>query len=223
MVALDNPVYASLTGRHAEFAEVRGAARRYPAAIGPFMGLPPQPSDQDWLDAAELVGRGNTAALVRADLTIPDSWKLDRQFDLVQLVAGDQIGVEDPELEVLGAADVPDMLELTAATEPGPFAARTFELGTYLGLRKDGDLIAMAGERFHPSGWTEISAVCTAAAYRGQGLATRLIRAVIANIERAGDQVFLHTGATNTTAIRLYQSLGFTLRQELKVTIVEPL
>jgi ribosomal protein S18 acetylase RimI-like enzyme len=220
---LDNPVHASLTGRHAAFAEIHGGARRYPASIGPFMALPDEPTGQDWLDAAELVGPGGTAALVRPEFAVPDSWKLVRQFDLVQLAAGAGIGADDPELIVLGEPDVPDMLALTEQTEPGPFGPRTYELGRYLGLRQDDELIAMAGVRFHPPGWTEISAVCTAPTHRGRGLAKRLIRALIAEIERTGDKAFLHTGATNTTAIALYQSLGFTLARNLKVSILKPL
>jgi hypothetical protein len=37
---LSNPVYYALAGAHAGLAEVRGRARRYPAGIAPFLGLP---------------------------------------------------------------------------------------------------------------------------------------------------------------------------------------
>ena len=90
------------------------------------------------------------------------------------------------------AADVPEILDLVARTQPGPFRPRTIELGTYLGFRHDGALVAMAGERLHPAGWTEISAVCTDPAYRGRGLATRLVSAVGAGIAERGDRVLLH-------------------------------
>jgi predicted GNAT family acetyltransferase len=105
------------------------------------------------------------------------------------------------------------MLDLVARTEPGPFRKRTIELGTYLGIRRDGRLIAMAGERLHPPGWTEISAVCTDPGYRGHGLATRLVRAVAAGIRARGETPFLHAAADNTYAIRMYERLGFTLRR----------
>ena len=72
------------------------------------------------------------------------------------------------------------MLDLVARTEPGPFLPRTIEMGTYLGIRRGGALVAMAGERLHPPGWTEISAVCTDDAYRSRGLGTRLVLAVAA-------------------------------------------
>ena len=219
---LTNPVYAALTGPHATFAETRGAARRYPTAVAPFLGLPDDPTDQDWADAATLLGPGTTAALMRPDLPLPETFKLDRQFDLVQFVAPGALAAEDPETVVLGPDDVPEMLALVALTDPGPFRSRTIELGTYLGLRRNDTLIAMAGTRFALPDHTEISAVCTHPSYRGQGLGSRLIRAIAAQITSTGRQPFLHTGGTNTPAIRLYESLGFTLTNQMKVTIVEP-
>jgi len=112
----------------------------------------------------------------------------------------------------LGCGDVPEMLDLVKRTNPGPFLPRTVELGTYLGIRRQGALVAMAGERLHPEGWTEISAVCTDEAWRGRGLATRLIRAVGAVIRARGDVPFLHAVATNP-AIKLYEQLGFEHRR----------
>ena len=69
----------------------------------------------------------------------------------------------------LGAADVADMLALVEITKPGPFRGRTHEMGRYLGIRVDGQLVAMAGERLRPIGYTEVSAVCTHPDYRGTG------------------------------------------------------
>lgn len=218
---LTNPVYAALTGPHASFAEVRGNARRYPAAVAPFVGLPDELTDADWADAAELLRSGGPGAMMRPEFEVPDGIKIDRVFDLVQFTAPDDLPAADPEAVVLGVDDVPEMLALIALTDPGPFRSRTIELGTYLGIRREGELIAMAGTRFSLPEYTEISAVCTHPSARGQGLATRLIRAVAADITATGRTPFLHTGGTNTAAIRLYKSLGFTLSNEMKVTIVE--
>ncbi|HEY3510066.1 GNAT family N-acetyltransferase [Kribbella sp. NPDC051137] len=217
---LRNPVYAALTGPHASFAEVSGNARRYPTAVAPFLGLPDVLTEADWTDAAELLRAGGPAALMRPEFAVPDRIKIDKVFDLVQFTAPDELPAADPEAVLLGADDVPDMLALVALTDPGPFRSRTIELGTYLGIRRDGELIAMAGTRFSLPGYAEISAVCTHPSARGQGLATRLIRAVAAEVTATGRHPFLHTGGTNTTAIRLYTSLGFTLSNEMKVTIV---
>jgi predicted GNAT family acetyltransferase len=120
---------------------------------------------------------------------------------------------DQPEAARLTAEDVPEILDLIERTQPGPVRPRTIELGTYLGVRIGGALVAMAGERMHPPGWTEISAVCTDPAHRGRGLATSLVRAVAAGIRARGETPFLHTAASNMPAIRLYESLGFRLRR----------
>jgi predicted GNAT family acetyltransferase len=158
---------------------------------------------------------------MRPALAVPDSFKVELEIDLVQFVAPESLPAADPEAVVLGVDDVPEMLALVALTDPGPFRSRTIELGTYVGVRRDGELIAMAGTRFALPGYTEISAVCTHPSYQGQGLASRLIRAVAAHITAAGQTPFLHTGGGNTNAIRLYNSLGFTLTNEMKVTVLE--
>ena len=145
----------------------------------------------------------------------PADWTFVERGPGVQLV-GDAVAAKpDAEAVPLGPADVPEILDLVARTKPGPFRARTVELGTYLGIRRGGALVAMAGERLRPPGWTEISAVCTDPAHRGQGLGTRLVHAVAAVIRERGETPFLHAAASNTDAIRLYESLGFRPRRTL--------
>jgi ribosomal protein S18 acetylase RimI-like enzyme len=217
---LDNPVYAALCGAHARFAQVRGRARRYQVDVAPFLALPSMPSAQDWRDAAELVAPGTPVAVRHGAAELPDDWQALQTFDLVQMVGERVAAGACPEAVALGAADVPEMLGLVAETEPGPFLTRTIELGEYLGVRREGALVAMAGERFRLDGWTEISAVCTAAAHRGQGLASRLVGALIASIQRRSEGVFLHVLGTNTGAIRLYEELGFRIRQTATLTVV---
>ena len=156
---------------------------------------------------------------------VPEGWRAVQAFDLVQMIEERVTGVDCAEAIPLSAADVPEMLALVAQTEPGPFLSRTVELGEYLGVRRDGALVAMAGERFHVDGWTEISAVCTKPDYRGEGLASRLMGALIAGIQRRSERAFLHVLSTNTGAIRLYETLGFRVRQHATLTVVtrEPL
>ncbi len=221
----DNPAYASLCGAHARLAQVRGRARRYPEDVAPFLALPSPPTAQDWRDAAELVAPGAYVAGRYDGAEPPDGWRAVQAFDLVQMIEERVTGADCAEAIPLGVADVPEMLELVAETEPGPFLTRTIELGDYLGIRRDGELVAMAGERFHLDGWTEISAVCTKPNHRGQGLASQLMGALIAGIQRRSERVFLHVMSTNTGAIRLYEELGFGIRQTATLTVVmrEPL
>lgn len=205
---LDNPVWASLTGPHARFAQRHGRAVRYRPDVAPLLAMA---DDEAWPDLAALVGP-DAVVVVTVESAPPPDWSLVDEIPGVQLVDAGVSAAPAPDAVRLTAADVPDMLDLVARTEPGPFRDRTVELGTYLGIRRDGKLIAMAGERVHPPGWTEISAVCTDPAHRGQGLASALVRALVLGIRARGEQALLHASASNTDAIRLYQSLGFRLR-----------
>jgi ribosomal protein S18 acetylase RimI-like enzyme len=210
---LDNPARSALTGPHAHLAERRGNILRYPIDVSPFMAPPETLEDTDWADLAALAGPGAVVALTGVSSPPPDGWEIVMRGEGVQLVDDGAAAAPDAEAVRLTADDVPEMLDLVERTKPGPFLPRTIELGTYLGIRRGGALVAMAGERLHPPGWTEISAVCTDAAFRGHGLATRLVLAVAAGIRGRGETPFLHAAGANTNAIRLYRSLGFRLRR----------
>ncbi|MFJ2211655.1 GNAT family N-acetyltransferase [Streptomyces sp. NPDC101062] len=213
---LDNPVRAALTGPHAHVAERYGALLRYPADMAPWLALPADPDETDWADVAAFAGPGGALALAGFAGAPPAGWEITFQGDGVQMVDAGLAAKPDEEAVRLGPADVPEILDLIERTRPGPFFTRTVELGTYLGIRRGGALVAMAGERMRPPGWTEISAVCTDPEFRGQGLAARLVLAVADGIRSRGETPFLHAAADNTNAVRLYESLGFRLRRPMK-------
>lgn len=218
---LDQAAWASLTGPHAHFAQGSGRALRYRPEISPIMAIPPAPDEQAWADLHALVGPRRQVFLSADIGTPPDGWTVDVRGEGVQLVATTALHPgPSPDLVPLGAADVPEMLDLVARTKPGPFEAETYRLGTYLGVRRGGRLVAMAGERLHPPGWTEISAVCTDPAFRGRGLASTLVRAVAHNIRERGETPFMHAAANNAGAIRLYLSIGFELRRTRQFTVL---
>ncbi|MFJ9339287.1 GNAT family N-acetyltransferase [Streptomyces sp. NPDC101733] len=210
---LDNPVWEALNGPHRGFAERLGRAARYLPSANPFAALRDPDDPAAWADLAALAGPGATVWLTGL-LTPPSDWETVLSIPGVQL-DGRAVRVEAaPEAVRLGPEDVAEMTALVELTEPGPFLPRTVELGTYLGIRRGGRLVAMAGERMKPPGWTEISAVCTHPDHRGEGLAGRLVRAVGAGIRERGDVPFLHAAASNVNAVRLYESMGFVLRRE---------
>ncbi|MFF4386777.1 MULTISPECIES: GNAT family N-acetyltransferase [unclassified Streptomyces] len=211
---LDNPVWAALTGPHRGFAELgpAGLAARYTLDTSPFSALADPQDPRAWADLAALAGPGQEV-WVTGLLTPPPGWQTLVTVPGVQLDGRAVRAEEAPEAVVLGLGDVPEMLELVALTKPGPLLDRTVELGTYLGIRHEGRLVAMAGERMRPAGWSEISAVCTHPDHRGRGLAGRLIRAVAAAVRERGELPFLHAAAANTGAVRLYESMGFALRR----------
>src|SRR5262249_40189764 len=112
-------------------------------------------------------------------------------------------------IEELGDADTPAMIALAELTKPGPFLARTHALGRFWGVKENGRLIAMAGERMKLDGMTEVSGVCTHPDYRGRGLAALLSHHVATDILARGEIPFLHAFANNHAAISIYEALGF--------------
>ncbi|MDX8141935.1 GNAT family N-acetyltransferase [Lentzea sp. BCCO 10_0061] len=215
MNPLDHAAHSALTGPHAQFAEHKGNVLRYPTDMSPFVALPPSPSEGDWLDLAALAPH---AAVTGHEP--PSGWEIEGRLPLLQYVGEDLAAAQEPAAVRLGAADVPEMMALAELTRPGPFLPRTIEMGAYLGIRRDGRLVAMAGERLRVPGYTEISAVCTHPDARGQALGTRLLLAVAHGIQERGETPFLHVLASNAGAIRLYEKLGFRLRLSTELLIL---
>lgn len=214
---LDNPAWSSLTGHHRHLAEGNEHVLRFPADVSPFVGVRDWQHPDVWEAILELFGHGAVVSVSHADPLLPEGWTPVFSIPGVQLVETERLAPRpDEEAVELGAADSADMLALVERTRPGPFLPRTHELGRYVGIRRGGALIAMAGERLHPAGWTEISAVAVDEGHRRQGLASRLVLDVAHRIRERGDRALLHASATNTSAIAGYEKLGFAVRRRLE-------
>lgn len=220
VLPLDNPIYSALATDQSSLALANGLARRFPAEISPLAGMRDS-SPEAFADLYDLLEPGDRVGLFTvAELDVPDDWELVGERWIDQMVLETPVEpIAGPPLVELGEADVPAMLALTAATQPGPFEARTFELGRYLGIRDGERLVAMAGERMRPQGATEISAVCTDPDYLGRGYAKTLMTTLIAGIFAAGRQPILHV-KTENGAKHLYEKLGFRVRRPARLTIV---
>lgn len=218
---LDDPFGSALRGRHQQFARAHGTAIAYQSDVSVFYAHPADPSASDFADLAALAGPGGTVGLRGVRAPLPAGWEPVERFDLVVYTGAAVVPHRDEAFTLLGADDVSEMTALVELTKPGPFLPRTIELGDYYGYRDraSGRLLAMAGERSKPDGWTEISAVCTHPDARGQGLARRLIGTVAAGIVDRGDVPFLHTTEDNP-ARGLYEAMGFVLRNSVPLQIV---
>jgi ribosomal protein S18 acetylase RimI-like enzyme len=219
MHPLDNPVWQSLTTRHAGLAESFDQARRFIPEVSTIAAFL-EPTDRGYESLAKLVPAGLTVnlALDRPYEQEKRGWSFVKGTDMPQMLY-EQDGSELPpspprdlQILVLGPDDTAEMIDLVELTKPGPFAKRTREMGTYLGIRQGGKLIAMAGERLKIPGFTEVSAICTHPEHTGHGYARILTTEIMRQILQRGETPFLHVRKDNARAIELYERLGFRLR-----------
>jgi predicted GNAT family acetyltransferase len=223
MHLLDNPIWHALRTGNEPLAIGDELARVLPRDIGAFAGLA-EYSPAAWHRLHELSPAGAPTVLFTAEpLAPPAGWQLQFHKELLQLVYPQPTAptVADERLVALNASDIPAMLALTALTNPGPFLPRTLLFGGYYGIFREGQLVAMAGQRLHPVPYVEISAVCTHPAHLGRGYAGLLVRYQLGRLLAAGHTPFLHVYEDNTTAYALYQKLGFQLRKRLHVHVLE--
>lgn len=219
MSDLDRPVWASL--RHQpHWGQGDERARRFKPDINGFAATPDESADS-LMALADLVQPGDDSVYVLQvpPIAMPPGLRAAKAAQGVQMVATRRLQADDG-VQLLGDADAAEMLALAELTQPGPFLARTHTMGRFIGLRVDGRLAAMAGERMRFPGHVEVSGVCTHPDFRGRGLARRLSAAVAADIQRRGERPFLHAWTTNTAAIALYESLGFEVRTLVNVAVL---
>jgi ribosomal protein S18 acetylase RimI-like enzyme len=221
MHPLDHPIWTALTTRQQGLAEGGALVRRYPPAIGPFAAMVDR-SPETFAALGALMSPSDLAVLFT-----PDPVTAPAEFKTLLAKTGEQMigtpaetSAGTTEVVTLGADDVPAMMELTKLTNPGPFA-RTHELGRFFGIRIDGQLVAMAGERMKPANYTEITAVCVHPSHRGCGYAQMLLGAVSRQISARGEIPFLHVFSDNDSAIALYQRQGMEIRRRLWVTVLQ--
>ncbi len=223
MSPLERPVWSSLTTHHAPVSEGGELARRFKRDVNVFAAARDD-SPAALAALAALLQPGETAFVLQVPpIVMPMGLVEIKAARGVQMRATSKMpaAAASDELLLLTERDAPEMLALARLTEPGPFLERTHTMGDFLGIRMDGRLVAMAGERMRFPGYTEVSGVCTHPDYRGRGFARRLSAAVTARIEARGDQPFLHAWKTNHAAISLYETLGFELRAEVHVALIE--
>lgn len=219
---LDRPAWSALTTRHAQLAEGGELARRYRPDTVPFAAARDDAPDS-LRELAALAAPGQSMLLLQAgSIVLPPGLVATVSAEGVQMIAERRLPrVQDDRVEQLGEADAAEMLDLATLTKPGPFTLRAMALGSFWGLKREGRLIAMAGERMKHEGLTELSGVCVHPDFRGEGLGRLLSLFVAGEIFARGEQAYLHAYATNVRAIALYESMGFRLRARMNVAMIQ--
>ena len=218
---LDRPVWSALTTRQAPLSLGDARALRFAPDYAAFgAAADEEPASQAAL--AALVPPDGELWLVETRPTEPPPGTVVIKNALCWQMIAETVTPGEPGFEVtpLTDADGPQVLALATLTQPGPFFARTHQLGDFVGVKQGGRLVAMAGERMRPTGFTEVSGVCTHPDHRSRGYGGGLMRIVAERILARGETPFLHVYATNAGAIALYRSLGFDLRSEISATVV---
>ncbi|WP_343522965.1 GNAT family N-acetyltransferase [Pedobacter sp.] len=220
---LDNPIYYALTSAHSHIAKGSDQVKYYVEDIAAFAGL--KDNSPDDLNALYQVSPAESLFVFfsKTPVHIPEKWKLLTQIDMFQFIfrgkeipMADAVGITNLDLE-----HVTEMIDLVELTKPGPFLAKTIELGNYTGIFVEGKLAAMAGHRFFPSPYREISAVCTHPDYLGKGYAFKILQEQVKRILLRSEIPFLHVRNDNDGAIKLYQKLGFEIRTDMIAYVIK--
>jgi ribosomal protein S18 acetylase RimI-like enzyme len=214
---LDNPIWEALNGRQTKFAIKGNNVLRYRPDIFVMAGTP-DTSEESIKNLADLVPKGSFIGFMGFKVDMEPYFKRVFEVQAYQMVIEKVPEYKEIVYIDLSKVNTEEITELVKLTEPGPYAPNVLELGKYIGIRVDGKLVAMAGERVKLDGYTEVSLVCTHPDYRGKGYATSLSGILVEEILNRGETPFLNVMTHNVTALRLYERLGFKTRKEYPIT-----
>lgn len=220
---LDRPVWSMLTGRQAHLATGDARAVRIDRGYGPFGAAADTGAAAQAALAALAPHDGELWIVEGEPWPLPPGTREVRRAVLAQMVAEGPPPARragEPAMVPLSDADAPEMGALADHAKPGPWGPATHRYGPFFGVREEGRLLAMAGQRMLMPGMAEVSGVATWADCRGRGLARALIGHVMRAMVARGDTPFLHSYADNAGAIALYETLGFRIRRQVHVLVI---
>ncbi|WFR99706.1 GNAT family N-acetyltransferase [Rhizobium tumorigenes] len=219
---LDRPVWNTLQTSHAPLAIGGPLAKRFASSTVPFAAAGDDTSESLQALANLPIGDERIVLVEAAPIVIPEGIIVLAEGELYQMTADrPHERIADPRIEMLDESDAAEMLELALLTKPGPFTLGAQKLGPFWGVKIEGRLVAMAGQRMRLPGFGELSGLCTHPDFQGRGLGSLLFRFVAGEIAARGEVVFLHAYVGNTAAIALYQALGFSIRATMNMRAVQ--
>ncbi len=205
-----SPIWNALHTKHRHFAVSVGDACRYPADVAPFAAVA-APTTAALRQLYSLLVPGESVWIAGESYPNPQELSFEELLECIQMVLPAEIVPPAPTIDIvrLSEANALEMIALTTLAFPGFFRRRTCEMGTYYGIRFEGELIAMVGERLMLDGYPEISGICTHPEHRGKGYAAALMWQLARDHRRDGLISWLHVSSVNHHAFELYRWMGF--------------
>ena len=225
---LDNMIWNAITTGNKDIAIINGDVGCYLPEIAPFAGMKDF-NDSNLKKLYEFIPANQSVAISSLNKMNHDDgrWKLLQPMDVTQMVYEHTLNSfttkNSPLIVPLSEEHVPQMIELTALTRPGPFLQQTIRFKNYFGIFIDNRLAAITGQRMHPKPYMEVSAVCTHPDFRGRGYAKTLMLHVMKIILDNSFTPFLHVLSNNSNAIELYKTIGFRTRKQIFVHVIRRL
>ncbi len=222
MDPLDNPIWTALTTRHADLSEGDHLARRYLPSYTTLAGMETE-TEAAFASLAKITTKTQRLGLCsQSDTAIPSMFICSAKFLVSQMVCDKLKDCKTFPMEVLTESDIPEMKELVMQTQPGPFSDRTINFGTFLAIKENGKIVAMAGQRMKIPGYDEVSAVCTHPDHQGKGYARALVHEIAKRIVAGGNTPMLHVRSENPAGIKSYEAVGFKTRREFYFSVLKP-
>jgi ribosomal protein S18 acetylase RimI-like enzyme len=222
---LDNMIWNAITTGNNDIAIIDGDVGCYLPDIAPFVGMKVF-NEANLKKLYEFIPASRSVAISSLNEMNHDKnrWKIIQPMDVTQMVYEHSMKTfttKNSSLIVpLTGEHIPQMIELTALTKPGPFLQQTIRFKNYFGIFIEDRLAAMTGQRMHPIPYMEVSAVCTHPDFRGLGYAKALMLHVMKLILDNSFTPFLHVLSNNTNAIELYKAIGFRTRKKIFVDVI---
>lgn len=213
---LDNPAFYALSTGNERLSNGTDDVRYFDKEISLFIGIRELMPDSFQLLYDLLPHSGPIGYVTPFETEIPGIWKLLNKIKGKQMVYnGGLKDVDASTIVQLKDVHIPQMIELTKLTNPGPFDTRTIDFDNYYGIFDGDRLAAMAGQRLNPLPYAEISAVCTHPDYTGRGYARQLVDFQINRIKKEGSIPILHVADGNDRPFELYKKIGFEVRSHM--------
>ncbi len=208
---LGSPAWHALNSGNKNLGFGNEKVKYFAGDVSPFAAMVANTDEN--LQLLHEIYPGDRPALLMSEIeiSIPKPWQVPAFVKGIQMVCKKQAlnDMAGDKIVPLSGEHVPQMLELTKLTNPGPFAKRTIEFGHYAGIFEGEQLVAMAGQRLHAYDYAEVSAVCTHPDYTGKGYAKRLVDHQVRRIFAEGNIPYLHVRHDNLRAIQVYENAGF--------------